>query len=125
MLHDMRWRRLPMLQDMPGRLLRHWCRSDERQVTPLRVAERADEVAMRDAGGDAAEVEGVGALRREGGLPIAGGAAADGARICLSTNKTLTVFNSGIDDEHTQKMAISSILHQSTLEKFRGHLQLV
>jgi hypothetical protein len=31
---------------------------------------------MRDAGGDAAEMERVGALRREGGLPTAGAHAA-------------------------------------------------
>ena len=46
---------------------------------------------MRDAGGDAVEVEGVGALRREGGLPAAGGhaAEADGARIHLRAKQII------------------------------------
>ena len=41
---------------------------------------------MRDAGGDAVEVEGVGALRREGGLPAAGGhaAEADGTHVGIA-----------------------------------------
>ena len=81
--------RLPRLQDVRGNRLRHRCGSHERQVAPLRVAERADEVAVRDAGRDAAEVERVGALRRESGLPTAGGHAAEanGARIGLRTNR--------------------------------------
>jgi hypothetical protein len=64
----------------------HWVRrSHEWQLAPVRVAERAELVAVRDAGGDAVEVERVGALGREDGLPPAGAdaAEADSARILL------------------------------------------
>jgi hypothetical protein len=51
----------------------HWVRrSHEWQLAPVRVAERAELVAVRDAGGDAVEVERVGALGREDGLPPGG-----------------------------------------------------
>jgi len=61
-----------------------------RQLAPARVAERADEVAVRDAGGDAVEVEGVGALGREDGLPAGGahGGEAYRARIALHPSKS-------------------------------------
>lgn len=78
----MPWR---LLLRQRGRHRRRLWRPQERQLAPLRVAEGADEVAVRDARGDAVEVERVGALGREDGLPAAGAHAAEayGARIAL------------------------------------------
>jgi hypothetical protein len=70
----------------PGLRLR---RSQERQLAPLCVAERGDDVAVRHARRDALEVERVGALAREDGLPVAGAHATetDGAWIALHPSK--------------------------------------
>ncbi|PVH31655.1 hypothetical protein PAHAL_9G203200 [Panicum hallii] len=58
--------------------------ADGREVAPRGLAERAVAVAVRDAGGDGAVVEDVGALGREDGLAAADVAEADGARVgCL------------------------------------------
>ena len=83
---------MPWHRRLRGRHRRRLFRPDERELAPLRDAERADEVAVRDAGGDAVEVERVGALGREDGLPPAGAHAAEayGARIALHPTQQTT-----------------------------------
>jgi hypothetical protein len=73
----------------------HWVRrSPEWKYAPVRVADWAELVAVRDSSGDAVEVEHVGALGHEDGLPAscAHAAETDSTKIHLPREHMSTQF---------------------------------